>query len=434
MKAFQPMLHPVPNFYLPFYYIRSFLNYCFSAATVFTNFKCSDICSASLLKLCSCSGACSLDGPPLLFSVHCCRCNQLALSRCSLFFAPRRRAFSTSAANLQTSSPDFSHMPGAGKPKDFREHRSQRSQLQINSEEAKELLNHCVRSTRERDFCNYVAALLMPPAAQPSVFALLAFNVELAIVRDQIKRNVGTAGIYRLQFWKDTIEAIYGNKGIIPRQPVAKALKLFAGEADPLLLKELVSARQQTLGDRPFESMSAVEEYGRSTYGTLMLLIMNSLARQHERELMLTGRSVNVVVSDITRKAVECMGASMEIITLVRSTLPMLARGIVLLPDDLMSIHGLSADAVYSKKSPDAIRLLARDMAKAADSLILESRSLRDDVPCALRPALISSGATVDHVLKTLRKCDFNLFDARLQRGFDLLAWRLWWRKTIGWY
>lgn len=48
------------------------------------------------------------------------------------------------------------------------------------------------------------------------IFKILAFNVEVALVRDQIFRNSGTTRIARLQFWKDAIDSIYGD-GIIPR-------------------------------------------------------------------------------------------------------------------------------------------------------------------------------------------------------------------------
>lgn len=49
-------------------------------------------------------------------------------------------------------------------------------------------------------------------------FQLLAFNVELAVIRDQVVRNSGVSGIYRLQFWKDTLDVLYGQaKGPLPR-------------------------------------------------------------------------------------------------------------------------------------------------------------------------------------------------------------------------
>lgn len=38
-------------------------------------------------------------------------------------------------------------------------------------------LDHCIALTRNRDFANYIAALLMPTEVQPSVFAVNVFNI-----------------------------------------------------------------------------------------------------------------------------------------------------------------------------------------------------------------------------------------------------------------
>ncbi|VDM14279.1 unnamed protein product [Wuchereria bancrofti] len=46
----------------------------------------------------------------------------------------------------------------------------------------------------------------------------------------------------------------------------------------------------------------------------------------------------------------------------------------------------------------------------------------------------MASGVTLDHLVKTLHKSDYNLLHTRLQRGYDLLAWRFWWRKLLGHY
>jgi len=122
--------------------------------------------------------------------------------------------------------------------------------------QAGDSVKHCIDLVHKHDISNYVSVVLMPRIVQPHVFALLAFNVELALVRDQIKRGqsgTDTAGIFRLQFWRDALSAIYGRtNGVVPRQPVATALQLFGSEKDVEPLYGLVEARQQTLGDRPF--------------------------------------------------------------------------------------------------------------------------------------------------------------------------------------
>uniref|UniRef100_A0A915B047 Uncharacterized protein n=1 Tax=Parascaris univalens TaxID=6257 RepID=A0A915B047_PARUN len=332
------------------------------------------------------------------------------------------------------NSPNFMQPSGKVKPESGKKAPS-RLRSSVDNKSAMAAFEHCIALTRNRDFANYIAALLMPTEVQPSIFALLAFNVELAVIRDQIERNTGTTGIYRLQFWKDTIETIYGHReGPIAKQPVALALQCFVHDVDMNLLSCLVLARQQTLGDRPFKSIEAVQQYGVDTYGALMKLLMRVLVQNKERMMREIGKPISVVINEEALEVVDLLAGAMALITLLRSSIPLLSRGIILLPDDFMHLHGLSADSFYRRAKPEALKSLAKDITLLASSLLDRSRKQRDEVPCVVRSALLASGATVEHLVRTLCKCDFNLFDARLQRGANLLAWRLWWRSILGRY
>ncbi|KAK0406844.1 hypothetical protein QR680_018840 [Steinernema hermaphroditum] len=344
-----------------------------------------------------------------------------------LFVRTSRQNFVASLQRLSSSPQYFGkqrrpQLDRLSKPSDGL--KSIRNSPPPSKDQALDSFKLCIGSVKKHDFSNYVAALLMPREVQPHVFALLAFNVELTLVRDHIERNAGTAGIFRLQFWRDAISAIYGcTSGPIPRQPVATALRLFGSQADIEPLYGLVEARQQTLGDRPFESVAALESYAEKTSGALHLMVMNALARK-----------TNEVVSLEMKEAALAMGKSVGVLNHLRSTVPLLKRGIVILPTDVMTIHGLSADNVYTKQSPEGIRNLARDLTTVSDKWLQESRRHSLAVSKSTSLALISSGASVDHMLKTMKKTDYDLFDARLQRGHPLLAWMLMWRKLRGYY
>uniref|UniRef100_A0A8R1TII1 NADH dehydrogenase (Ubiquinone) complex I, assembly factor 6 n=1 Tax=Onchocerca volvulus TaxID=6282 RepID=A0A8R1TII1_ONCVO len=290
-----------------------------------------------------------------------------------------------------------------------------------------EALNQCLQITRKRDYTNYVAGLVMPSEIQPALFTLLAFNVELAVIRDQVVRSSGVSGIYRLQFWKDTLDVLYGQaKGPLPRQPVAIALSVFRHHFDEHLLRNLIVARQRTLGDRPFESLNDIRRYGIETTGSVIQLMMHLLSGYHlAKEVLLSKEAI---------QAVESMSYAVSIITLIRSVMPLLARGIFLLPSDLMEKYHLSADDVLGNKKQNALRDLVMELTNIAEEELLKSRQYRGSIEPNLRLALMASGTTLDHLVKTLHKSNYNLLNARLQRGYDLLAWRLWWRKLLGQY
>lgn len=79
------------------------------------------------------------------------------------------------------------------------------------------------------------------------------------------------------------------------------------------MLKQLVEARQSTLGDRAFVTLSSVAEYGQLTHGTLMKLIMNELWKNAKLD-----RSQSDVTLRKGFQAAEHMGAAVGIITLLR--------------------------------------------------------------------------------------------------------------------
>ena len=60
---------------------------------------------------------------------------------------------------------------------------------------------------RKHDYNHYLCTLLLPRAAQSAVFALRAFNVEVALIQDIVSSK--EVGLIRLQFWKDALDRIY---------------------------------------------------------------------------------------------------------------------------------------------------------------------------------------------------------------------------------
>lgn len=74
-------------------------------------------------------------------------------------------------------------------------------------------------------------------------------------------------------------------------------------------MRLLITSRQRTLGDRPFDSIEAVSKYGVYTYGSVIKLIMEILSDY------LAG--VNEI--EAAAKAANSMGEAMAMINLLRS-------------------------------------------------------------------------------------------------------------------
>ncbi|CAJ0605992.1 unnamed protein product [Cylicocyclus nassatus] len=333
----------------------------------------------------------------------------------------------TSSASPSSSVPlpDFSQLPGAKKPNTTPTKPTRR--LEITKKQAQEAFDHCLELVRAHDKDNYQAVLTMPKGNRPEVIALLAFNVELAMIREKInpQRRNDTSGMYRLQFWRDAIQSIYGNAAMpVPRQPVAVALCAFAPKASMSLLDSLITARQRSIGDRPFKSMDELSVYGKSTTGALTCLQAESLAREC---------AVLKPPKEVVQAANE-LGAAYGIMNLIRSSLPLMARGVILLPTDLLAMHDLTLDKVYNRKNPEAVAALVRDMVQAASAHLSASRELYPLVPRALCPALAAPASVVDYIIANTTKAKFDLYNPLLQRRSPYLMWSLMYKHMLGRY
>src|SRR3954468_3290000 len=80
---------------------------------------------------------------------------------------------------------------------------------------------HCEALVRAADRDRFLAALFAPRERREALFALYAFNLEIARVREVVREPV--SGEIRLQWWRDVLAG--GGRGEIEAHPVASALR-----------------------------------------------------------------------------------------------------------------------------------------------------------------------------------------------------------------
>lgn len=128
----------------------------------------------------------------------------------------------------------------------------------------------CLAGLRALDMDRYLAVLLSPENARPSLAALYAYNAELARVRDLVRDPL--PGEIRLQYWRDLLEG--SAHGSTEANPIAAEL-LGAVEAHRLprtALAAMSEARIFDLYDDPMESVAAFEGYAGETTSSLIQL------------------------------------------------------------------------------------------------------------------------------------------------------------------
>lgn len=142
---------------------------------------------------------------------------------------------------------------------------------------------------RRHDRERFLTALFAPEDRREALFALYAFNHEVAKTREVVTEPM--LGRIRLQWWRETIEGIYA--GAQGGHEVAEALAAAVsrhglGQAH---FETLLDAREYDLEPEPPATLAALEGYAEGTSGELVLLALEALGTPEAAE---AGRHVGI--------------------------------------------------------------------------------------------------------------------------------------------
>lgn len=135
----------------------------------------------------------------------------------------------------------------------------------------------CLATVRRHDKDRFLSALFAPEEKQPHLFALYAFNAEVARVRDAVSEP--QLGLIRLQWWRDTIDALYTGGGY-NGHPVAEALELAIVEArlPRKAIDDLITAHEFDLFADQMGDVTQLETYLGETNSRLIQMAAMILA------------------------------------------------------------------------------------------------------------------------------------------------------------
>ena len=180
---------------------------------------------------------------------------------------------------------------------------------------------HCEDLVRASDKDRFLATLFAPADKRGPLFALYAFNAEIAGVRDRVREPM--AGEIRLQWWRDVLNGERASEAAA--NPVAAALldtiARCALPAEPL--RDLIEAHAFDLYDDPMPTQTALDAYGRKTAA----VVFGEAAR-------ICGATRAV------EEAAEHAGMAYAITDRLRRFARDASRGQVFVPAELLERHG----------------------------------------------------------------------------------------------
>jgi phytoene synthase len=149
------------------------------------------------------------------------------------------------------------------------------------------LANRLAASVRAADPDRYFSALFAPAPLRPHLFALYAFNAEVARVAESVREPM--LGAIRLEWWRETAEG--AAKGNPRNHDVARGLAVLFAEKGARLadFEALVAARAFDSSADRFADFAALEKYLDQTSGGVMRLAAELLGASPEQSRRITG-------------------------------------------------------------------------------------------------------------------------------------------------
>jgi len=279
---------------------------------------------------------------------------------------------------------------------------------------ARRQLSYCAQELRRLDHDRYLVGLFAPAARREDLFALFAFNLELARAPELV--NEPMLGRIRLQWWRETLDAIAAGGEVTHgvAGPLTAALR---GGLRRVELDKLIDAREFDFEKRTPPTLDALEGYAAATSATLLRAALGVLE----------------VRSESLRLAAERVGVAYALTGLLRAVPFHAGQRRLYLPDELREEAGLRPAELFELRSSPALRRVVQRIAVRAEGHLAAARGDAQKAPNAARPVLLHATLAA-RALARLRRAGYDPFAAVVQRRDAGRAWRLTWASTIGRY
>jgi NADH dehydrogenase [ubiquinone] 1 alpha subcomplex assembly factor 6 len=264
---------------------------------------------------------------------------------------------------------------------------------------------------RRHDHDRFQTGLFAPARKRDALFALYAFNYEIARVRETVTEPM--LGQIRLQWWREVVETAYA--GTAPRQHVV-ALALTEAIREFALTRSefdrLIDSRERDLDPAPPSTLTALEDYAEGSSAPLAILALEVLGER----------------SAPARAVAREVGIGYALAGLLRAIPFHAAAGRYYIPVDVAARARIDLREI--RLSPGHSTEHSTLWAAVAEIAAVASRHLaaalekRATIPrsaiAAVLPAVVAS-----RFLARLRRVEYNPFDPQLARPDTMQAWRL---------
>jgi phytoene synthase len=269
---------------------------------------------------------------------------------------------------------------------------------------------HCETLVRAGDKDRFLATLFAPAEHRAAMFALYAFNLEIARIREVARAPM--AGEIRLQWWSDVLGA--DPRGEVEGHPVAAALlaTIVKYSLERKRLAALVDARRFDLYDEPMRTLADFEAYTEAASANLIALCAQILDARRKPS-----------IGELAHHA----GIAHAVAGLLSAFAVHARRGQLYVPLELLERHGSGREDVFGGHALASRRASVGLLAALAQMRLIARRhlsragELMRAAPALLIPAFLPV-AVAPVTLARMERVDYDPFVP-----VEIAPWRRQW-------
>jgi phytoene synthase len=276
----------------------------------------------------------------------------------------------------------------------------------------------------------YLASLFAPVTCREAIFALYAFNHEIAKTSEVVSE--ATLGEIRLQWWRDAIAQLFSQDPGDDQEPPEH--EVLAPLADLLArrrfsqqyFEQLIDARRRDLDLQPFATLKDLEAYLEASGAPLLYLALEMAAGNPAEQ---PDAAQPAIVQRAAQRAARHVALAYGLSGSLRALPYQARRKRCLLPEDHMIVAQVDRADLFDLKGSDQLDGVVMRLAQRAAEHLAEARKVTEELPLAARRVLLPA-RLAERNLSLLRRHDYDVFSldgaALSPASIFALAWSAW--------
>jgi NADH dehydrogenase [ubiquinone] 1 alpha subcomplex assembly factor 6 len=261
------------------------------------------------------------------------------------------------------------------------------------------LLSFPALEVKNNDYYRYICCLFTPQIFRERLFALYAFNNEIAKIKDVTSDPM--TGLIRLTWWREALDEIYSGKNI-RKHEIVKALAevIKITELPRNFLDEIIEARETDLEPGSIQTMADFEKYMAGTSTSLLIASLHIVG----------------VKSDKAKEAAGHIGTAYALIGIMRALKWNAAKRHIILPKDMLVKYGVTEDDISEGRHMEKTCEIIRELCDKISMHLKHACALKKHLPKTALPIYLHA-TIASCFLKNIKKHNYDLFHSDLERG-----------------